>query len=106
VVKKRFGAESRTRFHELYGLILASSILGVLFFFVDTAIIQISALCIILHFAVDFLAGKSMPFYPVSKRVVFLDIFPYGYRSKFLFEVAATSITGVLFWLEIANLVL
>ena len=106
VVNKRFGSESRTRFHELYGLVLFSAILCILYFFVDSTIVEISAMCLVLHFAIDFLAGKSMPFYPFSKREVFLHIFPYSYRRKLVFETVSTVLVGVLFWLNTANLVL
>jgi hypothetical protein len=106
VVKRRFGSESRTRFHELYGLTLFSAILCILYFFADRTIVEISAMCLVLHFAIDFLAGKSMPFYPFSKREVFLRIFPYSYRGKLVFETVSTVLMGVLFWLTTSNLIL
>ena len=106
VAKKRFGAESRTRFHELYGLALLAALLCVFYFFMEKLIIEIAAMCIALHFAVDFLTGKSMPFYPYSKKELFLHIFPYGYRNKILFEIFSTALVGVLFWFIVANSVL
>lgn len=106
VVKNRFGSESRTRFHEIYGLTLFSAIICVSYFLFNPLIIEIIAMCIVLHFAIDFLTGKSMPFYPYSKREVFLRVFPYGYKEKVLFEIFSTVLLGVLFWLRIASLVL
>ncbi len=108
VVEKRFGSEARTRFHELYGLALISAALCVLYtvyFPYGNAVIGTAAACIALHFSLDFLSGRSMPFYPFSKKEVFLHIFPYGYRNKVLFEAASTLILGVLFWSSIAGLV-
>jgi len=106
IIRKRFGAESRTRFHELYGLILFSALLCIFYFFMDKMAVEIAAMCIVLHFAVDFLAGKSMPFYPYSKKEVFIHMFPYGYRNKIFFEILCTVFLGVLFWLVTANLTL
>lgn len=106
VVKERFGSESRTRFHEMYGLVLFSFVLCVAFFFFNTAAVGIAALCMLLHFSLDFISGKSMPFYPYSDREVFIGLLPYGYRNKVIFEVVTTLILGVLFWLMIGSLVL
>ncbi len=105
VAKKRFGSESRTRFHEMYGLTLFSAIVCILYFVIDPIMIEIIAICIVLHFAIDFLTGKSIPFYPYSKKEVFLHIFPYGYREKVLFEISSTILLVVLFWLRIGSLV-
>ncbi len=105
VIKRRFGSASRTRFHEIYGLTLLSALVCICYLFFPHAT-MIAALCMVLHFALDFLAGKSMPFYPYSKTEVFLHIFPYGYRNKILFEIVLTLLTGVLFWLDTASLLL
>jgi hypothetical protein len=106
VVDRRFGSESRTRFHEMYGLIVFSFILCLAFFFFDIIIISIAALCLVLHFSIDFISGKSMPFYPYSNKEVFLGLMPYGYRNKVVFELFSTLIMGVLFWLRIQSFVL
>ena len=106
VVEKRFGSESRTRFHEMYGLAIISFILCIMFFFFDIMTVSIAALCILLHFSLDFISGKSMPFYPYSRREVSLGMLPYGYKNKVVFEVITTIIMGVLFWMRIQNLVL
>ncbi len=106
VVKKRFGSECRTRFHEIYGLTLFAMFLCALYFFIGNVTAEIAAMCLVLHFATDFVAGKSMPFYPFSKTEVFLGIFPYGYRNKIIFEIASTIIAGVLFWLATAGTIL
>ena len=106
VVHDRLGSESRTRFHEMYGLILFSFILCIAFFFFDLAFVSISALCLVLHFSLDFMSGRSMPFYPYWNKEVFLGMLPYGYRNKLMFEIVSTLILGVLFWLRIQSLVL
>lgn len=106
IVNERFGSGSRTRFHEMYGLVLFSFLLCIIFFFTGPVLAGIAALCLLLHFSIDFISGKSMPFYPYSDREVFLGMMPYGYRNKIVFEIAATLIFGVLFWLSIGSLVL
>jgi len=106
VIKRRFGSESRTRFHEMYGLAIISFLLCAAFFLFDIMTVSIAALCLLLHFSLDFMSGKSMPFYPYSKREVSLGMLPYGYRNKVVFEIGSTAIMGVLFWLRIQSLVL
>lgn len=106
VVKKRFGSGSRTRFHEMYGLTVFSFILWLSFFLFGRIVAGIAAMCLVLHFAIDFIAGKSMPFYPYSEREVSLGMLPYGYKEKILFETGVTIILGVLFWLKIQSFVL
>lgn len=106
VIKKRFGSEARTRFHEIYGLTLFSAIGCLIFLFFNQMIVEMAALCMILHFAVDFVTGKSMPFYPYSRTEIFLGISPYGYKNKIIFEIISTVLVGVLFWFNTANLLL
>ena len=106
VVKKRFGAASRTRLHEIYGLAIFSLVSCALYFFADARLVAFAMGCLALHLCVDFLTGKSIPFRPYSTKEVFLGVSPSGYRNKMLFELTATAILGVLFWLQIASLVL
>jgi hypothetical protein len=106
IFKNRFGSASRTKFHEIYGLTLFSVIACLLYFLVNYVIVEIAMMCLVLHFAIDFLAGKSMPFYPFSKKEVFLGILPYEYKNKILFEIASTLLLVVLLWLRLESLVL
>ncbi len=106
VVKRRFGAEARTRFHEMYGLSVFSALFCAAYIFFDPSAVSIGAVCVILHFAIDFITGKSMPFYPYSDKVVFLHISPYTYRNKVVFEISLTIVAGVLFCLKTASLAL
>jgi len=101
---KKFGYESRTRFHELYGLTLISVVLSVLFFFVNFVLVQVVALSFVMHYAVDFLVGKSRPFYPYSNKDVFLHLCPDRYRAPV--EVILTIVLLVVFWFSIQSLVL
>ncbi|MFH1237583.1 MAG: hypothetical protein V1648_04240 [Candidatus Aenigmatarchaeota archaeon] len=106
VVKKRFGSACRTRFHEIYGLAIFSLVSCALYFFADARLVAFAMGCLVLHLSIDFITGKSVPFKPYSTKETFLDITPSGYWNKILFEITATAIMGVLFWLQIASLVL
>lgn len=105
IFEKRFGSASRTKFHEIYGLTMFSAIACLLYFVIDRTIVEIVMMCLVLHFAIDFLAGKSIPFYPFSKKEVFLGILPYEYKNKVLFEIFSTILLGVLLWLSVGSLV-
>lgn len=62
----------RSRFHELYGLILFSVGLSLCSLCVDTVLLQIIALSMILHYAADLLLCSTRPLYPFSDREVYL----------------------------------
>jgi len=104
LAKKRFGSESRTRFHEMYGLALVSVILSISSLFLEPVLVQIISLSLILHFTADFFLGKTRPFYPISKKEVFLGFCEQKYRIPA--ETVLTIILGGLVWLSIASLVL
>jgi len=95
--RQKFGSGSRSRFHELYGLTLLS--LGISILSVhDLILMQVIGLSIILHYASDFLSGKTRPFYPFSEKEVFLHICPQKYRLHA--EIVLTILLGVMVWLR------
>ena len=94
VFRRKFGSESRSRFHELYGVALISFAISAISFF-DMALAKVIALSVILHHAGDFLVGRSRPFYPFSGKEVFMDMLPVKYRAHF--EVMATFALGSVF---------
>lgn len=101
ILRKKFGAESRSRFHELYGLTLFSAAASAFSFFLDIALAKVIALSIMVHYAADFLVGKSRPFYPFSKKEVSLGMLPDKYRMHF--EILLTMILGAIIWLSVAK---
>lgn len=101
LLHKKFGSESRSRFHEFYGLILFLLGISILSPFFDLILIEIIALSIILHYATDFLFGKTRPFYPFSKKEVNLGICPEKYKISF--EIILTLILCVILWLKIID---
>ena len=95
------GSKARSKFHELYGLTFFSIAISLFSIFVDKMIIKVIALSLILHLASDFFVGKTRPFYPYSKKEVFLNIIPVKYRVRF--EIFATIILGAVLWLSIRS---
>ena len=96
LIRKKFGSASRTRLHELYGLTIFSVAFSIFSFFYDPILAKVMALCIVLHLGIDFIIGRTRPFYPFSKQEVFLRICPDKYRIPL--EIIATLIFGVLVW--------
>jgi len=75
LIKKRFGAESRSIFHELVGLFVFSLIFCISFFFLPLNLIRIISFCLVIHISIDFLFGTTRPFYPFSNKKIFLGLF-------------------------------
>ncbi len=98
IIRKKFGSECRSRMHELYGMTVVSAGLSAAWFFVDAAIIKVVALSLVLHYIADFVLGKSRPFYPFSKKEVFLGI---PDKARLFFEIVMTIITGAYLWATI-----
>lgn len=94
VFRRKFGSESRSRFHELYGLAVISFLMAIFSLF-DMKLAKIIAISVILHHAGDFLVGRSRPFYPFSTKEVFLGMLPESRRI--FFEAALTPLLGAIF---------
>lgn len=100
ILKNGLGERSRTFVQELPGLFLISLAILILSFIVsDTMLLRVVYVSFILHYAVDFAAGKTRPFYPFSKTVLVSPFVPQERKKKVLFEAVATAIAGVFFWL-------
>ncbi|MDD5040389.1 MAG: metal-dependent hydrolase [Patescibacteria group bacterium] len=55
----------RTRFHELYGVVLLSAIVCVVWVF-NKKLAPVLALGLLLHYSADILVGESRPLYPYA----------------------------------------
>jgi len=102
VIGKKFGAESRTRFHEICGMFVASVLASIAYFLVNTTAVQVIFLSYILHLFLDFISGKTRPFYPFSDKKVFVGLVPAKYRVAT--EVILTIIFGVMLWPSLESL--
>jgi len=94
----RFGSVSRTRSHEIFGLLIISSIIFFIsFFYKNIIILQVILLCIMLHYAIDFMIGYSRPFNPYSNQEVFLKFYSSA-RQRVLLEMTLTIAGVIAFW--------
>ncbi len=97
ILKKRFGAKSRTIFHDFLGLAIFSWIFSIIFFlpYREFLFLEASILSVILHLAVDFLAGKAHPLQPFS--FVETCFFAISARAKIILEISLTVVFGGVF---------
>ncbi len=100
LIDEGLGELSRTFLHETPGLVLVSLILLPLYFILqDQILVRVVILSVLLHYVLDFSAGKSRPFHPFSKLVMTSPWVAQELKIKILFEICATIIGGVVFWL-------
>jgi hypothetical protein len=71
-LRDRPGPEARSRFHELYGLVLLCAGLSLASLFVEMIWLQVAALALLVHAAADALLVHFRPFYPFSGQVVYM----------------------------------
>jgi len=94
----RFGSASRTRSHEIFGMVVISSIVFFIsFFYKNLLVLQVILLCIMLHYAIDFLMGYSRPFNPYSNQEVFLKFYSSA-RQRVMIEMSLTIMAVIVFW--------
>jgi len=87
----------RTRLHELYGLILFSFIILIVWFF-NHLLAQILAVGIIMHYIIDFLTGETRPFYPYSKEKIQI-FFIKNKQARTLLEILLfAGLIGLILW--------
>ncbi|MEK6968449.1 MAG: hypothetical protein AABX51_07525 [Nanoarchaeota archaeon] len=95
-----FGSESRMSSHELIGLGLFSLLFSVALLVIqDKRIVQIALMCMVLHYVVDFIIGKTRPLYPYAKTEVFIHFYT-SRRQRFVLEGLMTIIFGGIFFLS------
>lgn len=92
---RRFKSDTRSRWHELLGLILAMSIsLSTLLFF--TTLGRLILIGFVSHYFLDLLTRPTRPFYPLSKNVVFLGLAPRDLKKLTVYDTVITVIMGVI----------
>lgn len=73
LLHERLGSESRSRFYQFYGRLISFSLgISVFSLFSDIILVKIIALSIILHYATDFLLGRTGFSCPFSRKEVLL----------------------------------
>ncbi len=91
------GAGWRTRWHELYGLVVLSLVAIAVWAF-NHQLGEIIALAFTAHLAVDFLTGESRPFFPYSDTRVRI-FFKKNNKTRTAIEILLASALLLLLWL-------
>jgi hypothetical protein len=91
---RRFKSETRTRWHELTGLLLAmSTSLIVTFFSADVG--KLFLIGFVSHYFLDLLTRPTRPLYPLSEQMVFLGLAPRNLKKLTAYDIVITVIMGV-----------
>ena len=92
---RRFKSETRTRWHELPGLLLAMSIsIAVMLF--SAPLGRSLLIGFVSHYFLDLLTRPTRPFYPLSEKVVFLGLAPRNLKKLTAYDTVLTVILGVI----------
>lgn len=92
---RRFKSETRTRWHELPGLLLAMSISIAIMFF-SASLGRSLLIGFVSHYFLDLLTRPTRPFYPLSEKVVFLGLAPRNLKKLTAYDTVLTVILGVI----------
>lgn len=91
----RFPPSSRTRWHEMFGLIVFMSIsLGITYF--SDPIGRSLLIGFVSHYILDFLTRPTRPLFPIEKEVVFLKLAPRSLRELVIYDTILTIVMGVI----------
>jgi hypothetical protein len=100
---RRFKSETRTRWHELTGLLLAMSISLTIMLFSDT-VGRLLLIGLASHYFLDLLTRPTRPLYPLSKKVVFLGLAPRNLKKLAVYDSVITVATGAILMVGLQNL--
>jgi len=92
---RRFKSETRTRWHELHGLLLAMSISIAITVF-SASLGRSLLIGFVSHYFLDLLTRPTRPFYPLSEKVVFLGLAPRNLKKLTAYDTVLTVILGVI----------
>ena len=92
---RRFGTEARTRWHELPGLLLSMAISIVITYF-SASLGRSLLIGFVSHYFLDLLTRPTRPFYPISEKVVFLELAPRSLRKLIVYDTVLTEVMGVV----------
>lgn len=95
IFKERFGAKSRSILHEFLGMFILFFFASILYFILDEIFVKLFCLCLLFHYALDFLIGESRPFYPYHKKEI--KIIELSRDSRLILEMLLTIIFLLVF---------
>lgn len=100
---RRFKSETRTRWHELTGLL--TTIVGSLIVLVFSATTgRLLLIGFVSHYFLDLLTRPTRPLYPLSKKVVFLELAPRNLKKLIMYDTIITVAFGAILILGLQNL--
>ena len=92
----RFGPKARSRYHELYGLTLAS-VAAVVAYAIDPTLAYVIFLPLLAHHLMDFVSRPTRPFNPVDDTSVHLKLYPTSLRGLAIADTMVTILLAI--WL-------
>lgn len=93
----RFGPSARTRWHELFGLFILMSVsIGISFF--SASVGQSLLIGFVSHYVLDLLTRPTRPLYPMSEKLVFLNLAPTNLRRLVVYDTILTIFMGVVWF--------
>ena len=91
----RFKSETRSRWHELPGLLLAMTASTTVMFF-SASLGRALLTGFVSHYFLDLLTRPTRPFYPLSEKIVFLGLAPRNLKKLTAYDTVLTVIMGVI----------
>jgi len=91
----RFKSETRTRWHELPGLLLAM-IISIAIMFFSASVGKCILIGFVSHYFLDLLTRPTRPFYPLSEKVMFLGLAPRNLKKLTIYDTVLTVMLGVI----------
>jgi len=91
----RYGTESRSRFHELYGLGVFSTGIMILSYVYGNFAIMFFPLLV--HYLLDFLTRPTRPFYPYNKTIMHFSLYPKTLKNMIIADILFTG--GLFIWI-------
>src|SRR5712692_7486608 len=92
--------KARSIFHELFGLLTAGVLAGLLFL-IDQRLARVVFIATTVHLAQDWLLGQSSPFAPVD--VTPIQFFSLTFRQKVVVDLTLLAVSGVLWTMFLAG---
>ena len=91
----RYGTESRSRFHELYGIAVFST--GIMILSYAYGNFAVLFFPLLVHYLLDFLTRPTRPFYPYNKTIMHFSLYPKTLKNMILADILFTG--GLLLWI-------
>jgi membrane-bound metal-dependent hydrolase YbcI (DUF457 family) len=91
----RYGTESRSRFHELFGLGLFSA--AIMFLSYAYGNFAVMFFPLLVHYLLDFLTRPTRPFYPFNNTIMHFSLYPKTLKNMIIADILFTG--GLLIWI-------